>query len=357
LNPIASIHVFFQRRTFAPISEEVWRRLSLRKKCVYYLSALIPSKWRFQLFGIPSGRVEESRLDSSRQENAAVLPDGLAIYHATCLDAQNRLAVNLRDCHDSGYAERLILKQRFFPKVSRTSESILNLASYGDQNYFHWILETLPRLRYAEKLTEPWSSIYVCQCYPYQRQSLPFFGIAPGQVIDSSKTRFLRARRLILPRYCLYQEHWIYSWLREKVLPQIPASQTPRRIYISRRRSPGRGIANEAEVEVLLKELGFACVVLEDLAWPEQIALFRSAEMVVAPHGAGLTNSLFCPKDAQIIECRLNTLNLFCYEHITTPVGIRHSTLPCEAADSRKGSEAQIRVDLQQLRRLVRERL
>lgn len=75
------------------------------------------------------------------------------------------------------------------------------------------------------------------------------------------------------------------------------------RIFISRAKSRRRRIVNEEELYSGLKQYGFVSCPLEDLAIEEQIALFYDAEMVVAPHGAGLVNLLF--------SSRVKVLELF----------------------------------------------
>lgn len=74
------------------------------------------------------------------------------------------------------------------------------------------------------------------------------------------------------------------------------------RIYISRHRArKGRRIHNEDALMDRLRLLGFQRYVLEDLPIPEQVALFQRADMIVAPHGAGLSNLLFS-RQATVLE-------------------------------------------------------
>src|SRR6185369_9154645 len=82
-------------------------------------------------------------------------------------------------------------------------------------------------------------------------------------------------------------------FFRARVLP--PRRRNKRnRIYISRRAARvGRRILNEGEVLDLLANFGVRSYALETLSLEEQIDLFFDADLVVAPHGAGLTNLLF----------------------------------------------------------------
>jgi capsular polysaccharide biosynthesis protein len=51
-----------------------------------------------------------------------------------------------------------------------------------------------------------------------------------------------------------------------------------------------------------LRNAGFALIEVESLSWPEQIALFSTAEVILAPHGAALANAVFCEPTTLIAE-------------------------------------------------------
>jgi capsular polysaccharide biosynthesis protein len=96
---------------------------------------------------------------------------------------------------------------------------------------------------------------------------------------------------------------------RRFVLDRLDASSATssalpshRRIYISRAKTRMRRMLNEDELAPILDRHGFVTLALEDLSVAEQISLFRTAEVVVSPHGAGLTNVMFCRPGARILE-------------------------------------------------------
>ena len=75
-----------------------------------------------------------------------------------------------------------------------------------------------------------------------------------------------------------------------------------KRIYVSRRDSKNRATANEADVEAFMTARGIHCVTLSGLSFPEQVALFNGAELIVASHGAGLANTVFCRPGTRVVE-------------------------------------------------------
>ena len=72
---------------------------------------------------------------------------------------------------------------------------------------------------------------------------------------------------------------------------------------MSRQGAPrGRRLTNFDALAAALEVEGFEVHSLETYSLAEQIDLFHDAEIVVAPHGAGLTNLLFSPPGTGIVE-------------------------------------------------------
>ena len=65
-------------------------------------------------------------------------------------------------------------------------------------------------------------------------------------------------------------------------------------IYISRKKVNTRHIINEDElITYLNSKMKFKLLYLEDLCFQDEISIFKNAKLIVAPHGAGLTWSIF----------------------------------------------------------------
>jgi len=75
-----------------------------------------------------------------------------------------------------------------------------------------------------------------------------------------------------------------------------------RDLFLCRGDAKLRRLVNEEEIAERLGAIGFERFVAADDNHPEQIARFRAARRVVAVHGAGLANLLFCRPGAQVVE-------------------------------------------------------
>lgn len=73
---------------------------------------------------------------------------------------------------------------------------------------------------------------------------------------------------------------------------------------------------------VLRQKNGFVAVTLDNLSIVEQAKIFNSAKVIVAPHGAALTNLVFCRKNTKIIEIfHPNYINV-CFWALSNCVGL-----------------------------------
>ncbi len=88
----------------------------------------------------------------------------------------------------------------------------------------------------------------------------------------------------------------------EFIAGDAPANGLPKRVYISRRDARLRRVSNEDSILPILEKRGFKCVTLAGMPMAQQVQIFRQAEAVVAPHGAGLTHTVWCAPGTKIIE-------------------------------------------------------
>lgn len=105
-----------------------------------------------------------------------------------------------------------------------------------------------------------------------------------------------------------------------------PAGDSPRRFYL-RRVGKFRRITNEPEVLDFFRKRGWAIVDTEQMTLPQQIGLFSRAKMICAPHGAGLTNLLWCQPGCKVLELCASTFLNGVFEGLAQCVGANYRYL------------------------------
>jgi capsular polysaccharide biosynthesis protein len=110
---------------------------------------------------------------------------------------------------------------------------------------------------------------------------------------------------------------------------------SPRRIYIDRRDTAARRLVNETEIVAALGRLGFAAVKLEKLSVDDQVGLFANADIVVAPHGAGLCNIVYARPGCHLVELHMDTYTHWCFRHLAAIAGLDYD---CVIGRQRPGS-------------------
>ncbi len=187
--------------------------------------------------------------------------------------------------------------------------AVLNMAGAG--MYYHWMIDVLPRL-FLLKSTGLLSSVdkLIASCaQKFQRESLDSLGIPKGMILDPgiSKKFYVQAEELVVPSLVGYLDQpsrWVAQQWQAQFKSWFPSLRqvTNRKIFISRRLTTGRKLLNEDQIWNYLEPLGFELVELENMDFKAQLKLFNQCQTIVAPHGSGLTNILFCQSGTKVID-------------------------------------------------------
>jgi len=210
------------------------------------------------------------------------------------------------------------------PSPTIVSGRVAMMAIPYGWNYFHWICDLLPRFFLLQKSninidTIDYFIVNEIQS-PFQQRTLDYLNIPSHKLIELPRKGTLKfhlqAQQLIVPSVtttALLNPHgcidsWVCNFLREELAPPAvkEAEQSGFKgteyLYISRAKTGKRRVANEDEVMTHLTRYGFKKVFLEDYTLGEKIILFRNAQAVLSPHGAGLAHLVFCHPGTKIIE-------------------------------------------------------
>jgi capsular polysaccharide biosynthesis protein len=201
-----------------------------------------------------------------------------------------------------------LLHSKKLAKAERLAGTSTVLATSESARFFHWMTDALPRLEILRKAGplcwEEVDHFVISEGIPAIRESLSLLGIREERVVVSRRESHFFCDWLVVPSLAGAPGNappWAIDFLRSQLLKSPPATRV-KRIYLSRAKASGRKILNEEEILPLLFRRGFIRVILEEMSLSEQIALFVEAEAVVAPHGAGLTNLVWCAPNTKVVE-------------------------------------------------------
>lgn len=222
------------------------------------------------------------------------------------------------------YGWLYLLKQYWFRKKEKGNKEltyILLFDFWSYNNYYHWMVDSLPRLLLVEKELKDknYSLLLPDTCSKFIFETLTCFDI--GKITLIKKGTYFHSQQLLLPYYTvgsgrIHPEYT--SMIRRRFLEKIPASSTKSRVYISRNKQKARRVYNENEVINVLTPLGFEIVYFEDLTLIQQIELAKGIEIAVSSHGANMTNTMFMPNNSKVLELIREDEPNFCYWALAT---------------------------------------
>lgn len=235
-------------------------------------------------------------------------------------------------------------------------DCVCSLSTTWD-NYYHWIIEHLPKLRALEIAEEEWgvqaTPIIPANPPSYVIESLELLGYKPKDCIEW-EGGVIHAKSYIQPTFTEPTKQ-VCDWLRRRALSNIQErskKNKSNRVYISRRKATDRNIKNEHEVESILHKFGFKTYTTEDLRVSEQVSLFNNAEVVIGAHGAGLTDMIWS-SNVHVIEIFNNVVKPP-YFQISDELGHEYHPVRGKSVNN-NGYNSNICVDTDELRGLLED--
>ncbi len=201
------------------------------------------------------------------------------------------------------------------PETPRRIDGVVVAAcGFYHHVYSHWLIDILSKLwalpwLEAEGLTD-FKVALPDPLSPKQREMLSLLGVPEERIVLVKREEWLVADHLIVPSrparmydFIAPEAFALYDRLAERALAKAPVdvARMPRRIYAGRGSAAGRRrLLNEDEVTGMLDAAGYQPVEFADLSVAEEIALFRHAEAIAAPHGSALGGVVFMRPGARV---------------------------------------------------------
>lgn len=219
-----------------------------------------------------------------------------------------------------------LLESKSISQINENNSSAVLLFndSAWEHNYYHWHIDFLLSVVKIKEIFPIELVTVFLQEHPreFQKDSLRMLGINENQIKYLNCDGSFRKN---LPEYIILDQNRLKSRfpfdfvhpLEVNALAKIIKAKRifgkrTRRVILSRSDAKTRRILNEQELfKNILKPLGFEIVILSELSFNDQVALFAESEMIIAAHGAGLTNVIYS-SDCSVLE-------LFSREHGVRP--------------------------------------
>ena len=200
------------------------------------------------------------------------------------------------------------------------AEGIL-LAGRNDSNWYHWLIEYLPRVMQATGVIAKSVPVIVTSRTPQSGiDALRFFTDRRIVVVDADTSVSVGLLHFVAPVVQVLDTTRV-GWSAGILLnPQplramrsmlrVGAGDGTRKIFLQRS-SRHRRMGNARKIEAVARMHGLEIVDPGNLTWDEQRILFSDARLVVGASGAVMANYLFMPAGSRVLAMTSETLDGF----------------------------------------------
>ena len=235
-------------------------------------------------------------------------------------DKNNKLLTSVSHEWGKHPKDNWAIKEKFDIELKDILETTIILASTGAHNFYHFIVDLVPRIRLLKKFDKDIFN----KNYPivtntintnFHKEYFKAFGINLnncvtfpnkdnlGNPILAEKFGF-KFKNAILPSspgvIGVISPKTI-DFINEHIKPSKDFSKGEK-IFLNRKGGTTRDLENLNEIENFLIEKGFTSINASDFSLQEQASIFYNAKIIVSAHGSALTNIMYCKPDTTIIE-------------------------------------------------------
>jgi len=222
------------------------------------------------------------------------------------------------------------MRKILFPQPTRLAGRWGLLAITGGNSYYHHMTEVLPRVEMIRRANiqdaELKGWIINGSSHPYQRESWQRLGLFAETLHSMEDCSYYQCDSLVVPSTPTNPGRvapWIPPFLRN--LFGVQPRRGSRRIYFQRHGTGSREVEDEQDLLRLLRTFSFETISAETLSVQEQARLCSEAEAIVGPHGGALTNAVFAPPGALLLEFFHPRYLNPCYWQLAGICGLRHA--------------------------------
>lgn len=223
---------------------------------------------------------------------------------------------------------------------------VLELRTRSADNYFHWHVDALVNLWLHRRAVDragadpaPPLILAPVGAHGWQQESLRLAGLAEPDLLPMSGGS-IAAPEFRVPARSFGSRHvpsWVVRALREVAggdggalgVGGSARRGTGRLLNVRRDGTARRRVHGEDEISRRLATLGFVDLHPSTLGVAEQRRRFAEADVIVAAHGAALTNLAWAHEGAVVIELLSLARPNLAFREIATQAGVRHVGVLC----------------------------
>lgn len=272
---------------------------------------------------------------TNSNDSLTIYRDALMFPRSSLILSENKANLDAVHCsrlrHASYAAPPVTVHGLDFAVIGQRSTTIigpehgLSLLGNGDSNYFHWMIEILPRLQQLRAALEHAPDLQLLvssrvQSVEQFRSGLdaivpgevPIFYVPEGSSVKVGTLIKPKPRSLVtfnkrIGHSIAISDSFIdgasVRWLRSQFIDENELRRPgTRRIFLSRGNSSRR--YNEEEIFELFKPHGFELIRMEEHSLTEQVKITSEVEAIAGPAGAAWTNIIFSPPSAKLFYWR-----------------------------------------------------
>lgn len=237
------------------------------------------------------------------------------LYGGVAIDKYNKVHSRFLSFPWSNELHPTLISPYLGRRISICNKAILLITPVPSINYYHWMIDVLPRLLmiYKYKLIDFDERCIILHHSQrvYEIETLESLGIQNNKVLRMRPFEIIWVGDIVITDFVLSFSGRVFpAWkkallddFKHQLINEAP-DKPSERIYLLRGKQRTRRLIGEQQLILSLQKKGFLILDLQKMTLREQAIALASANIVVALHGAALTNIIFCSEQTLILEIR-----------------------------------------------------
>lgn len=260
--------------------------------------------------------------DAAVQDGGTVIADGaLVLYEASADPSLDFVSGQWESVYGSRKHREVALVQLRDVADVTIDEAIL-LSGRNDFNWFHWLIEYLPRLTMLDDVIGSDVPVMISSRTPSAGiEALRSITARKILIVDASLRQPVRKLHVLAPQVQVLDTTMI-PWneglsfntdalMKLKHALGTSTSGLGGRRFFLQRKSAHRGLLTEGALATVAARRGLEIVDPGRMDWAEQVACFSSAELIVGASGAVMADYLLMKPGSRILALTSDTLDDF----------------------------------------------